>query len=160
MDPDGPGARAGLQIGDLILAADGRPVESVREFALYLYRHAVDATVELDVRRDKEKRTLRATVVERPDDPSRFLEMVRPETNLVPQLDLLGIDVDTKLATALTGLRLPIGVLVAAMSAEAAPPADRFRQQSPQRSAATSRIRRASSRASSAVVTTPSSCRS
>ena len=126
VDPSGPGSRAGLQIGDLILAADGHPVQSVRQFALNLYRHAVDATVDLDVQRGADRLAIHATVVERPDDPSRFLEMVRPETNLVPQLDLLGIDLDAELLAALAPLRQSTGVLVAAMTAEAAPPGDRF----------------------------------
>ena len=126
VDPSGPGSRAGLQIGDLILAADGHPVQSVRQFALNLYRHAVDAMVELDVQRGADRLAIRATVVEGPDDPSRFLEMVRPETNLVPQLDLLGIDLDAELRAALPPLRQSTGVLVAAMTAGAAPPGDRF----------------------------------
>jgi serine protease Do len=126
IDPSGPGARAGLQIGDVILAADGRRVQSVRQFALNLYRHAVDATVDLDVQRGGERLAVRPTVIERPDDPARFLEGVRPETNLVPQLDLLGVDLDDDLRAALGPLRFSTGVLVAAMTAEAAPPGDRF----------------------------------
>lgn len=126
VDPDGPGAKAGLRIGDVILAADGHPVENVRQLSLNLYRHAVDATVDLDVQRGEERLTIRSTVIERPDDPSRFLEMVRPETNLVPQLDLLGIDLEGALVAALGPVRLANGVLVAAMSADAAPPGDRF----------------------------------
>ncbi|HUL79872.1 MAG TPA: trypsin-like peptidase domain-containing protein [Vicinamibacteria bacterium] len=126
IDPSGPAARAGLQIGDVILSADLRPVQNVRQFSLSLYRLAVDATVDLEVQRGEQLQTIRASIIERPDDPSRFLEMVRPETNLVPQLDLLGIDLDAPLVEALRTLRLPTGVLVAAMSTEAAPPADRF----------------------------------
>jgi S1-C subfamily serine protease len=70
--------------------------------------------------------TVRSLVMERPDDPSRFLEMVRPETNLVPQLDLLGVDLDASVVAALAPLRITTGVLVAAISADAAPPGDRF----------------------------------
>jgi serine protease Do len=126
IDPAGPGAQAGLQIGDVILAIDGRTVETVRQFALDLYRAEVAASVALDVRRDKERLSLKAKVIERPDDPSRFLEMVRPETNLVAPLDLLGIDLDAPVLEALPALRVSTGVLVAAMSADAAPPAERF----------------------------------
>ncbi len=126
VDPTGPGGKAGLRIGDVILAVDGHPIENVRQFSINLYRHAADATVDLDVQRDGERLTIRSSVVERPDDPSRFLEMVRPETNLVPQLDLLAVDLDEPLLEALAPLRLSTGVLVAAMSAEAGPPGERF----------------------------------
>ncbi|HXK10054.1 MAG TPA: trypsin-like peptidase domain-containing protein [Vicinamibacteria bacterium] len=126
VDPNGPAAKAGLQIGDVVLSANLRPVENVRQFSSSLYRIAVDATVDLEVQRGEELLTIRASVIERPDDPSRFLEMVRPETNLVPQLDLLGIDLDPSLVEALRTLRNSTGVLVAAMSTQAAPPGDRF----------------------------------
>ena len=126
VDPSGPGATAGLQIGDVVLAVDEHPVANVRQFALSLFRHDVDATVALDVRRGQERMTIRSLVMERPDDPSRFLEMVRPETNLVPQLDLLGVDLDASVVAALAPLRITTGVLVAAISADAAPPGDRF----------------------------------
>jgi serine protease Do len=126
VDPSGPGATAGLQIGDVVLAVDEHPVANVRQFALSLFRHDVDATVALDVRRGQERMAIRSLVVERPDDPSRFLEMVRPETNLVPQLDLLGVDLDASVVAALPPLRITTGVLVAAISAAAAPSGDRF----------------------------------
>jgi serine protease Do len=126
VDPRGPAAKAGLQIGDVILAVDGHPVENVRQLSQRLYRHAVDVTVDLEVQRGEEKLTLHSAITERPDDPSRFLEMVRPDVNLVAQLDLLGIDLEGPLVEALGPLRLSTGVLVAAMSADAAPPADRF----------------------------------
>ena len=98
----------------------------MRQFALSLFRHDVDATVALDVRRGQERMAIRSLVMERPDDPSRFLEMVRPETNLVPQLDLLGVDLDASVVAALPPLRITTGVLVAAISAAAAPSGDRF----------------------------------
>jgi serine protease Do len=126
VDPTGPGATAGLQIGDVVLAVDQHPVANVRQFALSLFRHDVDATVVLDVRRGQERTTIRSLVIERPDDPSRFLEMVRPETNLVPQLDLLGVDLDSSVVASLPPLRITTGVLVAAISAAAAPSGDRF----------------------------------
>lgn len=124
--PGGPAEKAGLQIGDVILRVDGKPVENVRQFGTNLYRHAIDAMVTLEIIRDTHKITLRVPVIERPDDPSRFLEMVNPENNLVPQLDILGIDYSPDLAAAMPEQRIPGGILVASMTADAAPPGDRF----------------------------------
>ncbi|HXY38662.1 MAG TPA: trypsin-like peptidase domain-containing protein [Vicinamibacteria bacterium] len=126
VDPNGPGGRAGLQIGDVVVAVDGRAVGNVRQFAVILYGHTVDATVQLTVQRGEERLKLQAKAAERPDDPALYLEKVRPETNLVPQLDVLGVDLDGPLAEALSPLRASTGVVVAAMSADAAPPGDRF----------------------------------
>ncbi len=126
IDPDGPAAKAGVRIGDVVVSADGEAVGNVREFGINLYRHPAGATVTLDLLRGGGKLSVKVPVVERPEDPDTLMDMVRPEKNLVPQLDILGIDVDAKLAAALQPLRRPSGVLVAAMSADASPPADRF----------------------------------
>jgi serine protease Do len=64
--------------------------------------------------------------IEHPEDPGSFVDLVRPDRNLVPELDILGIDIDDKIAQVLHPLRRDNGVLVAAMSADAAPPANRF----------------------------------
>jgi serine protease Do len=126
LQSDGPGKKAGLRIGDIIIGIDGRLVDNVRQLGINLYRHPVDSTVELEVLRGNRRLTFRVPVIERPDDPARFMDMVDPAKNLVPQLDLLGVDLTDALVKALGPLREPGGVLVAAMSADAAPPADRF----------------------------------
>jgi len=125
--PDGPAAKTGLKIGDVILAADGKPVENLEQFGTNLYRHAIDAKVALDILRGHERLTLRVPVIERQDDPTRFAQLVNPEKNLVPQLDLLGIDVTPEVAANLNHPRIESGVLVAALSSEAASSGDRFR---------------------------------
>jgi serine protease Do len=126
MSPDGSAAKAGVQLGDVIVSTDGKEVENVRQFGLNLYRHAIDATVALEILRGTDKLTLNVPVTERPDDPSRLLELADPQKNLVPQLDLLGVDVTDELSAAFGSPRLPGGVVVVAMTAEAAPPGDRF----------------------------------
>ena len=127
IDPDGPAAKAGLQIGDVIVSADSQPVGDVRQFGINLYHHPAGSTVTLGVLRGTGTAEIKVGVIERPEDPDTLMDMVRPEQNLVSQLDVLGVTVDKKLAAALQPLRKPSGVLVVAMSADAAPPADRFR---------------------------------
>jgi serine protease Do len=109
IDPDGPAGKAGIQIGDVVVAVDGEAVGNVREFGINLYHHPTGATVALDLLRGNAKVRVRVPVIERPDDPDTLMDMVRPEKNLVPQ-----------------PLRKASGVLVVAMSADASPPADRF----------------------------------
>jgi len=126
LDPDGPATGAGLRIGDVILSVDGAKVANVREFALNLYQHATGSQVKLGLLRGTETTNLQVAVTERPEDPTSVLDLVRPDQNLVPELDVLGVDVDANLAAALHPLREESGVLVAAMAADASPPADRF----------------------------------
>ena len=58
--PEGtPAARSGLRAGDIIVQAAGQDVASVRDFRRVLERHSGDATVDVQVVRDKHKRTIK-----------------------------------------------------------------------------------------------------
>jgi serine protease Do len=126
LDPTGAAVTADVRVGDVILRIDGRRVPDVRQFALNLYQHPIGSIAELDLVRGDQPLKLRVPVRERPEDPTRVLDLVRPEQNLVPELDILGVDIDDKLAEALHSAHGNRGVLVAAMSADASPPGDRF----------------------------------
>jgi serine protease Do len=124
--PGGPAARAGLQLGDVIVSTDGAVVDDVRRLGVNLYRHPVGSSVKLVLLRQGRRLELEVPVIERNDDPGRFMDRVDPVKNLVPELDLIGVDLGDATDSFLVPPRLPGGVLVAGMSADAAPPADRF----------------------------------
>jgi serine protease Do len=119
VDPNGPGARGGLRPGDIIVSLDGKTMENGRQFQVNFYTRNVGETVTLQVLRGREPLTLRVPVAERPDDPFRFAQLVRPEEHLVPRLGLLGLNLDDRLAAMLPGLRSRAGVVVAATAADA-----------------------------------------
>lgn len=116
--PHTPAASAGLEIGDVVLTLDGKRMENGRQFDVNLYRRAVGDTVTLEVSRHGKTLKFPVAVAEREDDPTRFADLVSPDQNIVPQLGILAIDVDDKIASMLGTLRLPYGVLVAARSAD------------------------------------------
>jgi serine protease Do len=124
--PGGPAHRAGLELGDIIVSTDGTVVDDIRRLGINLYRHAVGSTVSLVLLRGGKRIEMQVPVIERPDDPGRFMDLVDPARNAVQQLDVIGVDLTEELAAIVGPLRLPGGVLVAGMSADAAPPADRF----------------------------------
>jgi serine protease Do len=120
--PGGPAEAAGLEIGDIVLALDGKPMENGRQLAVNVYQRRVSDRVRLQVLRGGEALAFEVEVVERRDSPSRFAGMVHPDRNLVPELGILGIDLDAELARWFTGLRVARGVIVAARAVEARAP--------------------------------------
>jgi serine protease Do len=112
--PDQPGALAGLRIGDVVISADGKPMENGRQFEVHLYQRAAGDISTLEVLRDGAATKIQVAIAEREGDPSRLSEMVTPERNLVQRLGILALDLDPTLTAMIGGLRLPGGVLVAA----------------------------------------------
>ncbi|MGH9336097.1 MAG: PDZ domain-containing protein, partial [Vicinamibacteria bacterium] len=117
----GPAAEAGLIPGDIVLALDGKSIENGRQLAVNLYQRRVSDRVRLEVVRGAERREFEVEVVERKDYPDRFAGLVHPDRNLVPQLGILGIDLDRDMARMFSGLRRAAGVIVAARASEATP---------------------------------------
>jgi serine protease Do len=118
--PNSPAAKAGLQINDVILSLDGKPMENGRQFDVNVYRKPIGRTVNLEVGRGLQRLTLKVPVVERRDEEDRFRDLVTPEQNLVPRLGVLGLDLTPELARSMAGLRNPHGVIVAIVAADAA----------------------------------------
>jgi S1-C subfamily serine protease len=65
IDPQGPAARAGLVVGDIVTAWSGKPVERVREIMPLLGPDSIGSTVDLEVLRAGAKTSVKVTVGER-----------------------------------------------------------------------------------------------
>jgi serine protease Do len=125
--PSGPAAAADLRPGDVVVALDGKPMENARQLDVNLYRRAPGDTVTLSVRRGPLSLDVPVRVVERPEDPDRFLSLVTPERNLVPRLGVLALELDDDLRRSLGPLRGSEGVLVAGRSGSSAGAEDDLR---------------------------------
>jgi S1-C subfamily serine protease len=65
-DPDGPSARAGMLVGDIVTAWDGRPIDRVREIMRLLGPESVGRTVDLSLIRGGAPVALKVVIGERP----------------------------------------------------------------------------------------------
>lgn len=113
--PDGPAAQAGVKIGDIVLALNGRRLENALQLQAGIDRQPIDDNkVTMEVLRGSQTLSLSVPVIERKDDPMRFADMVSPQDNLVNRLGILAIALTDKLSDMLPDLRHDYGLVVAA----------------------------------------------
>jgi S1-C subfamily serine protease len=66
IDPNGPSARAGILVGDIVTAWNGQPIERVREIMRLLGPESIGSTVDLGLIRGGAPTALRVVISERP----------------------------------------------------------------------------------------------
>jgi serine protease Do len=95
---DGPGAKSGIQAGDVITAMDGKPVSDVDVLRNQIARTAPDSTLKLTVWRDGKTQDLSVKVGTQPDTRESVAK-AGPERNpATPETGVLGVrvsDVDS-----------------------------------------------------------------
>jgi S1-C subfamily serine protease len=67
VDPNGPGAAAGVRQGDIIIKWNDQPIQGLRMLLRTLGPAAVGSTVKLALRRGGEPAEVRLTISERPE---------------------------------------------------------------------------------------------
>lgn len=114
--PGSPAARAGLQVGDIIVSLDAKPMENARQFDVNVYSQVPGSLVTLNVKRGLGQEVIRVAVAERANDPGRFADLVDEERNLVRRLGLLAVEMNDQIAGLMPWLRERTGVVVAAQA--------------------------------------------
>ena len=118
--PGGPGEAAGLRIGDILLSVDGQPVENLPSVNYFFRLRDSLEPVQMVVLRGTVEHNLKITAVEEKNEFDTVSSMADPQKNLVPELGILGVEIDAKIASVATGLRDPHGVIVVARTSGAA----------------------------------------
>jgi serine protease Do len=113
VEPGGPADSAGLQIGDVVLTLDGKPMENGRQLGVNLYRHSAGDIVEMEILRDGKRRKEFVAVQLREDGEERFDRLVSPEKNLVPELGIFAVEIEKDVEQMLPPLRKSGGLVVA-----------------------------------------------
>ncbi len=115
VSPGSPADKAGLKVGEVVTTVGGKPVYDVRQFALDLYDYKIGQKAEIGVLRNGKDTIVPVTVIERPDDPMRFADLVSGPDNVVNRIGVVAVNITGQLKDMLGGdLRIPGGVLVAA----------------------------------------------
>jgi Do/DeqQ family serine protease len=77
---DSPAAMAGIAVGDLIVAVDGRPIDDVDAFAYRFATRPVGGAAEITVRRQGAERRLAVALAAAPEIPPRDQQRIRSES--------------------------------------------------------------------------------
>jgi serine protease Do len=117
LDPDGPAAKAGLQIQDILESLNGRSLGSVPLAKFIIATQSSDAILQAVVLRGTQKLTLQIPVKEDRSDVDQIADLSDPSKSLVTRLGIFGVELNIKLAADLPNLREPTGVIVAALAA-------------------------------------------
>ena len=114
VSPGSSADKAGLKVGEVVVDIGGKPVDDVKQFATQLFTYKIGQVAPIGVLRAGKVAIVDVTVVERPDDPQRFADMVTGPGNVVNRLGVVGITINDDLRKLLPDLRIPSGVIVAA----------------------------------------------
>ena len=117
--PGGPAEGAGLQIGDILVSVDGQPADNLPTVIYNFRLRDSSDKVQLVVLRGTTQQTLSVQPIEMRAELDAVSAMADPERNLVPEIGILGVEIDARIAAAASGLRAPYGVIVAARASGA-----------------------------------------
>jgi serine protease Do len=121
--PDSPAASAGLQVQDIVLSADDRPIQTLSALTAATYLHDPGRLLKLEILRgtdtnnSKEKKILYVPALEKHDQMDLLMDATDPGKSLVPKLGVLAVDITDQLRSALGRLRIPGGVVVVGRAA-------------------------------------------
>jgi serine protease Do len=116
--PEGPAEKAGMQIEDILISLGGRPMGSVPMAEMIISTQPPGDILKAEVLRGTKKVELEIRLSEDKDDVDQLADLADPDKSLVAKLGIFGVEITEKLAEQLGDLRIPTGVVVAAMSAD------------------------------------------
>jgi C-terminal processing protease CtpA/Prc len=106
-------------VGDILVSVDNQPAENVPTVSYnFRIRDSLD-NVQLAVLRGAAILSISIKPVETRSDFDNVASMADPSKNLVAELGIIGVEIDSRITASATGLRDPYGIIVVARAAGA-----------------------------------------
>jgi serine protease Do len=115
--PGSPADDAGLKVQDVVVSIDNKSIHNVPSLANQLLTLRGGDQLKVVVLRAGERRSFDVRVIEQSHDFERLVDLVDPEKGLVAEVGIVGVEIDSRIAELLPGLRIRSGVIVAARAA-------------------------------------------
>lgn len=112
----GAAEAAGLQVDDIVLAIDDRPILGLPDFMTALYLHPADQVIKIDVLRGVERRSFNVSVKVYHENVGDLADIPGLDKSLVRRLNIFVTDLDGKVRPLLRGTRSDSGVVVVAQT--------------------------------------------
>ena len=114
VEPGSPAETAGIRVGDILLTIDGKPADNLPYVGFHMLSLSNGEKVHLETLRGELRQSFDVPLKEHRHDMDTVSALADPEKNLVPQLGILAIEIDKKIASMVEDLRDPYGIIVAA----------------------------------------------
>jgi len=116
--PGSPADAAGLKTEDIITSIDGGPAGNLPSLATRLLMRRGGDRIKLGVLRGSQKLSFDVLVVELRHEFDRVADRADLDKSLVSKLGIVGVEIDSRIAATLPGLRVASGIIVAAKAAD------------------------------------------
>jgi S1-C subfamily serine protease len=112
--PGEPAQAAGLVVGDLLVSIAGQPADNLPTVSYYFLLGDFGEKIPVVVQRGATQFTFNVAPREEKHSMDQVISLADPSKTLVSPLGIVGIEIDYKVASMVSGLRSPFGIIVAA----------------------------------------------
>jgi serine protease Do len=116
--PDGSAYAAGLRAGDIVVAADQKPIREPRQLIAAIFQHSAADSLTISIDRRGKVSEFSVAVLERPKSIDDLTELASRDAKVIRRLGILAVTLDEKVTPLLGDLRSMSGVAVAGVLAD------------------------------------------